>query len=97
LLAVGVALAVAVPALAHEGHRHDALGTVKSVGENGLTLTTTEGKEMTFDFTAATLVKRGTDEVQRSDIQAGERAVVTYEAEKDGNHAVEIKLGKKKT
>jgi len=96
LLAVGATLAAVVPAWAHEGHRHDALGTVKSVSEHGMSLTTTEGKELSFDFTAETVVKRGADEVERSDIQAGERAVVTYEAEKDGNHAVEIKLGKKK-
>ena len=81
---------------AHEGHHHQAMGTVKMIHENHLMLTISEEKEQTFVLTEATKFVRGETETTKDDVSAGERAVVMYETKEGADHALEVKLGEKK-
>lgn len=89
------ALATSGGVLAHEGHHHDALGTVEAIDSEHLTLTVSEEETLTFALTEETSYKRGDEAVSREDVVAGERAVVMYEKKEDVNRAVEVKLGAK--
>ena len=86
-------LALVATARAHEGHHHDAMGTVKAVDAMALQLETQEGKLMSFDLSGATTYKRGTAAATHHDIAVGDRAVVMYEKKGEKNAAVEVKLG----
>lgn len=98
-MAVGLALVgmLSLPGVlsAHEGHHHQAMGTVKSVEEAKLVLETTEGKTQEFVLSGATKYLRGKLEAKRDDVTAGERAVVTYENKEGADRALEVKLGEK--
>ncbi|MFN7943138.1 MAG: hypothetical protein U0X73_16215 [Thermoanaerobaculia bacterium] len=85
--------AAVVPALAHEGHHHNAMGTIRTVQANQLDLETTEGKVEVFVLTDTTSYKRGDSAAKREDLEVGARAVVMYEAKDGKNLAIEIKLG----
>ena len=85
--------AAVVPALAHEGHHHNAMGTIRAVQANQLDLETTEGKVEAFVLTDATSYKRGDAAAKREDLAVGARAVVMYEAKDGKNLAIEVKLG----
>ena len=85
--------AAVVPALAHEGHHHNAMGTIRAVQANQLDLETTEGKVEAFVLTDTTRYKRGDAAAKREDLAVGARAVVMYEAKDGKNLAIEVKLG----
>lgn len=93
-LAAVVALAIGAPAVAHEGHHHNAMGTVRAVGAAELQLETMESKLETFVLTEATTYKRGDAAAQREDVAVGARAVVMYETKDGKNVAIEVKLAK---
>lgn len=93
LAAVLVAPAVLV---AHEGHHHQAMGTVKMIHENHLMLTSREDKDLTFVLSEKTKYLRGETAVAREDVTVGERAVVMYETEDGADRALEVRLGAKK-
>jgi hypothetical protein len=93
-LAIGLMGAAALPA--HEGHHHQAMGTVKMIHENHLVLTISEEKEQTFVLDETTKFLRGKTETTKEEIVAGERAVVMYETKDGADHALEVKLGEKK-
>ena len=95
-LAIAVVLGLTGGAFAHEGHHHQAMGTVKMVHEDHLMLTTTEDEEKTFVLSEKTKYLRGKAEVSKDDVAAGERAVVMYETKGGADHAIEVKLGEKK-
>ena len=82
---------------AHEGHHHQAMGTVKMIHENHLVLTLADEKEQTFVLSEATKYLRGEAEAKREEVVAGERAVVVYEKKDGADHAIEVKLGEKKS
>ena len=88
--------AFAATARAHEGHYHDALGTVKAVDAAKLELETQEGKLESFVLTDKTTYQRGDDAATHHDVAVGDRAVVKYEKKDDKNVAIEVKLGTKK-
>ncbi len=90
-------LALVATARAHEGHHHDAMGTVKAVDAATLSLETQEGKLMSFDLSGATTYKRGTAAATHHDVAVGDRAVVMYEKKGEKNVAVEVKLGAAKS
>jgi hypothetical protein len=91
------AFTLAATAQAHEGHQHDAMGTVKVVEAAKLDLETQEGKLLSFELTAETVYKRGGAAATHHDVAVGERAVVTYETKDGKNVALEVKLGARKT
>jgi hypothetical protein len=92
LVVVGFALASALPSLAHEGHHHNAMGTIRVVGEAQLDLETKEGKLETFQLADTTAYKRGDAAAKREDLKVGERAVVMYEKKDGKNVAIEVKV-----
>lgn len=96
LVALAGALLAARPAAAHEGHRHQAMGTVAALDAARLTLTTPEGESRSFVLSAATKYLRGDAEVKREDVATGERAVVAYETRDGADQALEVRLAAKK-
>jgi len=95
-MALAAILAAPAVLIAHEGHHHEAMGTVKMLHENHLMLTISEGKDQTFVLSGETKYLRGETAVTREDITAGERAVVMYETEDGADRALEVRLGAKK-
>jgi hypothetical protein len=93
--ALGICFVVAGAALAHEGHHHDAKGTVKSITETRLELETTDGAAKSFVLSASTKYLRGKSEVEREEVAAGERAVVTYETKDGADRALEVRLAER--
>ena len=89
------ALATSGGVLAHEGHHHDAMGTVEAVDAEQMTLTVSEEETLTFVLTDETSYLRGDEAVSREDIVAGERAVVMYRKKDDVNTATVVKLALK--
>ncbi|HLF55356.1 MAG TPA: hypothetical protein VI942_00780 [Thermoanaerobaculia bacterium] len=95
-VAVAAALFSSAPAVAHEGHHHQAMGTVKSIEAAKLVLEKADGAEQTFVLSDSTRYLRGESEAKRNDVAAGERAVVMYESKDGADRALEVKLGEKK-
>ena len=89
------ALAMTGGVLAHEGHHHDAMGTVEAVDAEQMTLTVSEEETLMFALTDETSYVRGDEAVSREDVVAGERAVVMYEKKDGVNTAIEVKLAPK--
>lgn len=88
--------AFATTANAHEGHHHDAMGTVKAIDAAKLDLETKDGALESFMLTEKTAYKRGNAAAAHHDVAVGDRAVVMYEKKDGKNVAVEVKLGAKK-
>ena len=86
------ALATSGGVLAHEGHHHDAMGTVEAIDAEQMTLTVSEEETLTFVLTEETSYVRGDEAVSREEIVAGERAVVMYQKKDGVNTAIEVKL-----
>lgn len=84
VIALTAVVALAVAAIAHEGHGEPAMGTIAKIEEGALSLTTEGDETVTFTLTEDTVFKRGEQEVGREEAQPGERAVVRYE-EHDGH------------
>ena len=83
-------LALAATALAHGGHKHQFLGTVKAVNGNQLAVTTTDGGDVTFTLTDATSYTKGNGAATKADLKAGVR--VSVYVENDGRTAKTIKI-----
>jgi len=90
LIVLAVTLAIAATALAHGGHKHQFLGTVKAVQENHLVVTTTDGKEVTFTLTEKTRYTKGSASATKADLTEGVR--VSVSVENDGKTATSIKI-----
>ena len=90
LIAALIALALASAALAHGGHKHQFLGTVKAVEGSELLVTTTEGEQVTFKLTEKTRYRKGTAAATKADLRAGVR--VSVYVENDGKTATTIKI-----
>lgn len=90
LLSVCSLLFVFGTAMAHEGHKdHKIMGTVKSVDQNHVVVTTEEG-DMSVAFTPKTTFQKGKT---KSDIKGGEKIVVMCETGTDGKMmAVDVLL-----
>lgn len=91
LLALALLL-ITVSAFAHGGHQHQFLGTVKSLTDAQLVITTTAGKDADFVMTSTTAVSRDGAPVARTELTSGRRVAV-YVAN-DGKTAVSVKVGK---
>ena len=76
-MSVLVLLAVAAPmrALAHPGHEHTVMGTVKSVKDGHVAVEAKDGKVTTFMLAQTTKILRGKEKATEADIKVGERVV----------------------
>jgi len=91
-LFIALSLATATPSAGHEGHHHNAMGTVHKVEPNSLELADKDGKLQSFELSATTTYKRGDDGAKQEDLKVGDRAVVMYEVKEGKNMAIEVKL-----
>lgn len=91
MLMLLVAVAVAGVALAHGGKSHRLMGTVKSLHEDHLTVTTTDGEEASVQLTAETRYEREGKATDRSALVAGTR--VSIHLDEDDERAVKILIG----
>ena len=90
--ACALVLAPATRALAHPGHSHKILGTIAKVDGRKVTLTSTDGKAVTFDLTARTkLVRDQNTKGVFEELKSGMRAVVTLGNGEEENTAVELR------
>lgn len=87
-----VTLALAATALAHGGHKHQFLGTVKALNANRLVVTTTEKTDVTFTLTEKTKFSKGTNAATKGDLKQGVR--VSVYVENDGKTARTVKIAK---
>ncbi len=86
-----VTLAVAATALAHGGHKHQFLGTVRTLNGNQLVVATTDDQNVTFTLTDKTRYSKGSSSASRADLKPGVR--VSVYVENDGTTARTIKIG----
>jgi len=86
-----VTAAFATTALAHGGRSHQLLGTVKSLHENDLTITTTAGREASVNLTADTKYEKDKKASDRSALVEGAR--VSIQLDEDDKTAIKIKVG----
>jgi len=96
VLMVCSALLVPAVARAHEGHLHNALGTVASIELPHVNLKTTDGKTLMVMLDKETTVTRGKTKVEASALKVGERISVDYMEDKGMNMAHAIKLAAEK-
>ena len=88
-------------ALAHEGHDHGSgeekvKGTIKSLTDKSMVITSTDGKDITLDVMDMTKFERNGKPTTAADVSVGEKAVVTTMKEGESSaHAMLVKLGKK--
>ena len=95
-LLVILVVMMAAPSTAHEGHHHNAMGTVHAIQAAQLDLETKDGTLATFVLDEKTTYKRGDNGARREDVRVGERAVVMYEVKEGKNVALEVKLPRDK-
>lgn len=91
---VYMALLTPAVARAHEGHLHNALGTVSSIDGQHVVLKTTDGKSLTVMLDKETTITREKEKVDSSALKVGERLSVDYMEEKGMMMAHAIKLSK---
>lgn len=84
-------VAVAGAVFAHGGRSHRLMGTVASVHDDHVTITTTEGKEASVTLTAATEYEKDEKPADRSALVEGAR--VSIQLEEDDKTAVKVKIG----
>lgn len=86
------ALLVGATAWAHGGMQH-VMGTVKAVGNQSITVTTTQGKEVTVAIDDKTVFTKGDQPAAAKDVQAGEKVVVHAKKSGSGLIAETVKTG----
>lgn len=69
------------PALAgaHEGHKHQLMGTIGGIDQDRLEVKDAEGRSTQLVLTDKTAILRGTKSIPRTDLKVGERVVAEYE------------------
>lgn len=91
LLIATLAAGAAGTAFAHGGKSHQLLGTVKTLHENHLVVTATDGHEATVTLTDATLYEKDKKPATRAALVAGVR--VSIQLTEDDKTAVKVKIG----
>ena len=92
LIVLFLLFGITASALAHGGHQHNFLGTVKAHQDKDLVITTVGKKEVTFTLTEKTKLLKGTKPAEKSDLKPGVR--VSVSVENDGKTATVVKIGK---
>lgn len=82
LPAVAVILALLVPAVAFAHGGDHVMGTIKAFEKDTLTVTATDGDEVSIQLTAETKIFMGEEEVSRDEIEVGSRVVVKLAEDK---------------
>lgn len=87
-------------ALAHPGHTHTVMGTIKTLDAKHIVVETTDAKTngvkpVDIALTDATKYRRGDSATERAAIKPGERVVVSYAEVKSGLTASEVRVGGK--
>jgi hypothetical protein len=90
---LGLAIALSVHVVAHEGHTHKILGTIVSLQGDHLDVKTTEGKTVTVTLDSKTSILRGTAKQDRAALKPGERVSVEATEQKKVMIASSVKLG----
>ena len=75
---------------AHGTDSHSILGTVKTLEDNVLVVTSSEGKDVTVELTSETRYTRGTEEASREALTAGTR--VSVKLSHDNRKVVSIRM-----
>ena len=89
---LSLAIATAIPALAHEGGKH-VRGVVKAISKDQITVATADGRAAAFALAANTRIHRGGAAIGFEAVRVGERAVVHGKPGAGGFVATEVKLG----
>lgn len=79
---------------AHEGHKHNVMGTVTAVDATRLELKDKDGKTVSLLLNNETKYVKGRSFAAASDLKVGDRVVVEVAGEGDKLTAKEVKLGK---
>lgn len=95
LMVLLIAVFAAGTAFAHGGKSHRLLGTVKTMHENHLVVTATDGHEATVKLTEKTQYEKDSKAAKRSALAAGVR--VAIELTEDDKTAVKVKIGKQES
>jgi hypothetical protein len=95
---LALALVAPVLAVAHEGHEHRLMGTIKAVDGTHLVLVTSDAKThqektVTVAFSPKTKFRRGDAAMERAELKAGARAVVSVGDGKEPLKATEVRVG----
>jgi hypothetical protein len=77
-----VGLLAPTVARAHEGHMHQALGTVSSIDGQHVVGKTTDGKSVTVMLDKETTIRRGKQKLDPPALKVGERVSVDFMEEK---------------
>jgi len=96
LFSVWLAL-MPVVALAHAGHEHHVLGTIKAIDAAHIVVQTTdektrETKAVAIALNDSTKIRRGDEAANRSDLRVGERVVVSVGTGKAPLKATEVRV-----
>ena len=76
IVLLALCLFVSTVALAHEGHKHKLLGTVKSIKENKLELTLKDGETKLVMLNDKTEISKGEHKADKSALVEGARVAV---------------------
>ena len=93
MTAAALVAAITTTTLAHNGHIHNFLGTVKSVDESHVVIITPDAKDIAFVLTPKTAYTREGKPASRSDLRSGLRVAV--HVDEDGKTVTSIKIGTK--
>lgn len=101
ICALAVAVVVALlpsAAIAHEGHTHYVMGTIKALDAGQIVVTTVDAKthaekNVAIALSAATKFRRGATMTDRSGLRPGERVVVSVGNGKEPLKASEVRVG----
>ena len=92
LVAAGLLLLLSEAAFAHGNEKH-VIGTVKSVTDHSITVTTADGKTQEVRVTEATLFERGGHSATLRDLKPGDRVVIHAVTKNGILEAHTVKIG----
>lgn len=93
LMLLVLILTVPAVARAHEGHAHEAMGTISSIDGKNLMVTTTDGKTVMVMLDAKTKITQGKNKVELSALKVGDRVVAEGLEERGMIMAATVKVG----
>jgi hypothetical protein len=89
-----IVLAAPPRVVAHPGHDHTVMGTVKSIRDNHVEVEAKDGKVTLFLLADTTKIRRGKVKAAAADIKVGERIVATGAAHEGAGHPAGMLLAK---
>lgn len=92
VLAFALALFLAGPALAHEGHEHKVMGTVAAIDAKHIEVTTKDEHKTTIWLNAETRFLRGKSPTTVGEVKVGERVVIAAVEKEERMVAREVLL-----